>query len=125
MQVMDPFTVLLEKFIVRHNINRVNVPSIRSVLMTKLTREFALMPGDSPDGKVALFFPNIESDIDTLCVGGECKREDAVERHLEKLWELNKSRERVEMTDGGWRSKCFDIWLLAAETVISVLSESF
>ena len=29
------------------------------------------------------------------------------------------------MTDGGWRSERLDVWLLAAATVMSVLSENF
>ena len=105
MEVLDPFAVLLEKFVIRHNINRDNVPLMRSVLMTKLTREFFVLPDDAPDGKVALFFSNIESEINMLCVDGNYKGGDAVELHLERLWKLNKSHERLKMTDGGGRSE--------------------
>ena len=60
-----------------------------------------------------------------LCLDGDCKKGDAVELHLKRLWELNKSHERLEMTDGGGRSERFDIWLLTAAIVMSVLSENF
>ena len=49
MKALDPFTMLLEKFVIRHNINQENVPMIRSVLMQKLTREFPFLPDDAPE----------------------------------------------------------------------------
>ena len=74
---------------------------MRRAVVKSLTREFLLSPEGDPERRVALFFSNIESEINMLCVDGDCKREDAAYQHGKKLWELNKSNELQEITYAG------------------------
>ena len=69
------------------------------------------------------FFSKFENEINILCVEGGYKREDAVKLHLKKSWKRNKLHDRHEMTDPEGRRVRFDIWLLSAATVTSILSE--
>ena len=98
---------------------------MRRAVIKSLTREFLLSPEGDPERRVALFFSNVESEINMLCVDGDCKREDAAEQHLKKLWELRKSNDLREMTYAGGERVRYDIWLLSAAIVMSVLSEYF
>ena len=124
MEVMAPLTVALEKFVVRHKMDRENVPVIRSVLMKKLTREFNSLAVEDPEIRVAMLFSNIDSEIKTLCAEGGLKREDAVESHLKKLWQLNKSQLRREKAAAVGGKTRYDIWLVSVVAVMS-LFESF
>ena len=124
MEVMAPLTVALEKFVVRYKINRTNVPMMRSVLMAKLTREFTCFAEEDPGRKVALLFSNIEREMNTLCAEGDLKREDAVELHFKKLWQLNKSHVSREKTEAEGRKTRFDIWSVLVVAVMSLLFEN-
>ena len=114
----------LEKFVVRYKINRTNVPMMRSVLMAKLTREFTCFAEEDPGRKVALLFSNIEREMNTLCAEGDLKREDAVELHFKKLWQLNKSHVSREKTEAEGRKTRFDIWSVLVVAVMSLLFEN-
>ena len=49
MEIMDHVDVSLEKFVIRHNIDRENVPLMRRVIMKSLTREFLLLSEGNPE----------------------------------------------------------------------------
>ena len=124
MEVMAPLTVALEKFVIKHNIDREDTDKIRSVLMKKLYREFNLSAEDDSGRKVALLFSNIEREINVLCTEGGLKREDAVESHLGKLWESNKLHARHEKIEAGSRRICLDFWSALLVAVIFLLFEN-
>ena len=109
MEIMDPVDMSLEKFVIRHDVDRENVPLMRRVIMKSLTREFLLLSEGNPERRVFKFFTNMEKEINSLCVNGDYQRDEAVGLHMRKLWKLNKSHERHEMKDAGGRKHAGDL----------------
>ena len=82
MEIMAPLTIALENFVVKHKIDRGNVPMMNRVLLETLYREYNISAEEDPERKVALIFSDMESETNTLCAEGGFKREKAVEVHL-------------------------------------------
>ena len=125
MEVMAPLTIAIEKFVVKHDIDRENVPMMHRILMAKLTREYDLSAEEDPERKVSLIFSDIESETDKLCAKGGFEREEAVGMHMKKLYQLNKLHARREKLEAEGRKTSLDVWLMWVVAVMFLLLDIF